>query len=161
MNASEQSALSVTILVSLPVFAVIGSASLAVEPSVKAIDDSLSAPDPTGPERKTATRAATEPPATMQVVEVTRTAEGNRQVILQGIADNAEPEQAQAAAEYKASLTWPALDIDPSTDYKAGEIVHFSASKGGSGWLIRNAAQQVIGFIPNAAIQSQAFSERW
>lgn len=158
MTGSEQSAFSVAVLVAVPVFSVGFIVTPVVMPSIEASDASTRQPAIPHP-------APQAPPETMRVAEVTRTAEGHHQVILQAAdvdPDDLDPaDKAGTGEHYRASLTWPAFDIDPTSAYTPGEIIHFTASRGGSGWLISNAGKQPIGFLPNASIQQQAYSQTW
>ena len=136
---SEQSALSATLVVMIPVFVSMGSVASVLSPLLNGAEGSSS-------------RRATQPLPKMKVAAVRDTAQGGREVELVTL---------EGEGQGKALLSWPQMQEDPAGGFKVGEAIEFQPTQGGSGWLAHTDDGKALAFLPVANATQQVLSETW
>ena len=139
MTPSEQSTLSATLVVMIPVFVSMGSVASVIGPLLNGVEGSSS-------------RRATQPLPKMKVAAVRDTAQGGREVELVTL---------EGAEQGKALLSWPQMQEDPTGGFKVGEAIEFQPTQGGSGWLAHTDDGKALAFLPVANATRQVLSEAW
>ena len=89
------------------------------------------------------------PPLTVEKVE--RQADGAYQVALKN------PE---APADL-AVVQWPARDDNPAQALKAGDVLAFTPTEAGAGWMVADAKGTQLAFLPTTDAAASNLSERW
>lgn len=110
-----------------------------------------------GSERRTAAKGAGTgagkagplPPLTVEKVE--RQADGAYQVALKN------PE----APTDLAVVQWPARDDNPAQALKVGDVLAFTPTEAGAGWMVADAKGTTLAFMPTTDAVAGNLSERW
>lgn len=84
----------------------------------------------------------------MKITSVEQTAEGGRQVVLE------DPTN----AENTATLQWPQRQDNPAANFVVGELVAFTPSPQGSGWMVRAEDGAVLTYVPTAQAAQDSHS---
>ena len=139
LTPSDQSTLSVTLVVLIPVFVSVGSVASVIGPLLNSVEGSSS-------------RRATQALPKMKVAAVRDTARGGREVELVTL---------EGEAQGKALLSWPQMQEDQAGGFKVGEAIEFQPAQGGSGWLAHRDDGKALAFLPVANATRQVLSETW
>lgn len=94
-------------------------------------------------------KAAPLPPLTVEKVE--RQADGAYQVALKN---------PDAPADL-AVVQWPARDDNPAQALKAGDVLAFTPTEAGAGWMVADAQGTQLAFLPTTDAAASNLSERW
>ncbi|WP_282295721.1 hypothetical protein [Stenotrophomonas sp. PS02289] len=99
--------------------------------------------------KKTAGKAGRLPPLTVEKVETQ--ADGAVEVTLKN------PE----AAEDLAVVQWPARDDSPGKALKVGDVLDFTPTDVGAGWMVANAQGETLAFMPTDDAAKSQMSEAY
>lgn len=110
-----------------------------------------------GSERRTAAKATGTgngkagplPPLTVEKVE--RQADGGYQVALKN----------PQSPDDLAVVQWPARDENPAQALKVGDVLDFTPTEAGAGWMVADAQGATLAFMPTTDAAANNLSERW
>ncbi len=99
--------------------------------------------------RKTAGKAGPLPPLTVETLETK--ADGAVEVALKN------PD----APEELAVVQWPARDDNSGKGLKVGDVLDFTPTEAGAGWMVANAKGETLAFMPTADAAKNQMSEAY
>jgi hypothetical protein len=89
------------------------------------------------------------PPLTVEKVE--RQADGAYQVALKN----------PQSPDDLAVVQWPARDENPAQALKVGDVLDFTPTEAGAGWMVADAQGTALAFLPTTDAAASNLSERW
>jgi len=89
------------------------------------------------------------PPLTVENVE--RTPDGGVQMVLQN----------PQAPDDLAVIAWPARADNPAAGVKVGDVLDFTPTAAGAGWMVADAAGAALAFLPTTDAAATTLSERF
>ncbi len=58
-------------------------------------------------------------------------------------------------------VQWPARDDNPARALKAGDVLAFTPTEAGAGWMVADAQGTQLAFLPTTDAAAGNLSERW
>lgn len=65
------------------------------------------------------------------------------------------------APDQPAVVEWPARADNPAAGVKVGDVLEFTPTAAGAGWMVANADGAALAFLPTTDAAATSMSERW